>query len=326
MANPLLDAERRETRDEPAGPSWPAPNPDHRSPDPAAPTGATSHQRSTSNATIQPSTAPTILRTPGYPAKPIATTAVAVVVAAATVAGATVAIESLVQRFDTGGIDQAASSAPAGPSAEEVEPPTRVGEQVEDTGRSISGSVRSVPSPTGERHDDTAHDPYPFRILEAIDISTEAAERRGLAIEIKRFPIDRGRLLATLESSIEGLAGEAQAVTVRVHHDRREHSPAAYGVWNWAPDGRWELAADGDASTWHGYRWTPEFEPDKIDDPTGCRPLTGDEFDVMDSYWQRVWNTAEPKASIRRDVAGSAGISVDDLIALKDRNLAWNNC
>lgn len=77
---------------------------------------------------------------------------------------------------------------------------------------------------------------YQYEAYEDEDKPFADISRRSLAIEIKEYPIDETRLLATLAAIADSYQGETNAISVRAHWDRRESEPS-FGVWVWAPEG-----------------------------------------------------------------------------------------
>lgn len=104
----------------------------------------------------------------------------------------------------------------------------------------------------------------PFEIVERRDVSYDfapgdAAQRLVLRVEIPGWPVSKEELEAIADQLIEDERGEGwQAISISMGADRDE-TGAAYAVFEWAPDGDWARASEGDPDTWAGYELSVDW-------------------------------------------------------------------
>lgn len=168
---------------------------------------------------------------------------------------------------------------------------------------------------------------YDYELVSNRDVSFAGVTRLSVAIEIAEFPIERERLDSTLAEVVESLRGEAHAISVQVHYDRRESTPGAYGVYSWAPGGIWSDADQGDTSDWDGYEFGADSEPGKIDNPGECSAPTEDELEAIGAFWdRRATHSDEAEPDSMAVAAEQVGMSAEDLKSTVSAGLGWNYC
>lgn len=209
---------------------------------------------------------------------------------------------------------------------EASEPTTSTSEAEEAEPEADSTTTSQAESTTSTSARPPVPEPYSYELMEVTDVSFAAANRQSVSIELKTFPIDRERLLVTLDSIAQGYAGVSHAVAIQVYYDRREDDPPAFGAWQWAPNGQWADADQGDPDDWSTYRWSEVLPVGKIDEPGPCTPPAESELEILGEFWPRLWETDETEDQIKSDLAGQFDTTVEEIDALLIANAVWNAC
>ncbi|MEU8217230.1 hypothetical protein AB0C47_15800 [Micromonospora taraxaci] len=117
-----------------------------------------------------------------------------------------------------------------------------------------------------------------------------------------------------------------QALSIVVTYDRREVVPS-YAVFEWAPEGRWTDAANGDAASWQGYRLHQAVVPDKLSQPDECQ-VPSEQAYVLNAEFNQATedNVDVSEEAVLADIAEQQSISVaraeELVLAVED----WTMC
>lgn len=104
------------------------------------------------------------------------------------------------------------------------------------------------------------------------DANFGSTKRLVLEVETKQWPVTSSALADLAKALIAKERGRGwHAISITFRYDKREAIPA-FGVYEWAPDGEWANADQGDPRTWKGYRLTDRLRPKLSGDPKQCSP------------------------------------------------------
>lgn len=144
--------------------------------------------------------------------------------------------------------------------------------------------------------------------------------------ELNEYPIEKRRLRAALELELEKFSGVAHAVSFQILYDRREPNPPAFGIWDWAPEGEWSKASEGNAETWEDYEWS-EPSGNKYESPTECTPPRETELELSLALADR--RDEEPEESDDEAIEGLAeevDLSPESIGEMFDGLSDWLEC
>lgn len=104
------------------------------------------------------------------------------------------------------------------------------------------------------------------------DANFGATKRLVIEVETKQWPVTSIALEDLAKTLVAKERGRGwHAISIAFRYDRRE-AVAAFGIYEWAPDGDWAEADEGDPGTWKGYRMADRLQPKLSRDPTQCTP------------------------------------------------------
>lgn len=186
------------------------------------------------------------------------------------------------------------ASEPAAAESESVEPgAAEAGDTTDSTNADgdADGDGTSDDNPDAPAEDESGNagqgqsdGPYELVIIGTEDVSVDETIFKVVTAELNLYPIDKDKLRDALDKEIDQFRGEAHAVSVKVFFDHREGVSPAFGAWNWAPDGEWSKAEEGDPDTWDDYEWK-EPETDKFESPDSCAPPSEAELILSGAYY-----------------------------------------
>lgn len=164
------------------------------------------------------------------------------------------------------------------------------GDTSETTSADGDDTSEDSPDTTGEDDSGNAGEsqsegPYELVILGTEDVSVDETIYKVVTAELNLYPADKDKLRDALDKELDQFRGEAHAVSVKVFFDRREGGSPAFGAWNWAPEGDWSKAEEGDPQSWNDYEWN-EPDIDKFESPESCAPPGEEELSLSGAYYK----------------------------------------
>jgi hypothetical protein len=154
-----------------------------------------------------------------------------------------------------------------------------------------------------------------------------AARRLSLRVEVRQWPTSASTLTTIARNVVEVERGKGwHAISLFVNYDRREGEIPAFGIFEWAPDGKWEDAEKGDPASWSGYKFRIDLK-DKVPNPGACTPPSDEALTYNDVYERASADGDVEDAEVFKDIASRHGVSAKRVAQLVEQvSLEWVFC
>lgn len=160
------------------------------------------------------------------------------------------------------------------------------------------------------------------------DVSAgSGATRLALDVEAHTYPVTADQLRAVATDVIKTFdVDKWQALSISIRFDRRETIPAL-AVFEWAPNGQWERASEGNPKTWAGYKLHELSIKGKVTNSSACSVPPEDAFAYAAAY--KEYTAKQPDAdddAVFAAIAAQRGVAASIVRAGVQLEQAWEFC